>query len=244
MNSDKLLRYSRNITLNGFGIENQLKLMNTKVMVIGLGGLGSVCATNLCANGIGNLGMADNDFIEITNLHRQTLYNTFQAGMEKTKSAYEVLCRLNPNVNIKTYDTKLNEDNIKEILKEYDIIVDCTDNLSSHHLINKACVMNNKKLVIAGVNQYEGFIFSVIPHITPCYRCLYSEKKIDNAGNQGIYGPTVNILGAFQASEAIKLAINSKNALINKMIVIDLYSNQFKEIVFKKEIKCPICGVI
>lgn len=236
-------RYSNNINLDKLGEEAQNMLFNARVLIIGVGGLGLICAGQLAANGVGTIGLVDNDNIDVSNLHRQILYNTHQVGKPKVKAAEEGILKINPATKVISCSFKIDDNNIADLIKDYDIIVDGTDNLSAHYIINDSCFLNNKRLVQAGASGYEGFVFSMIPPKSHCYRCLYSYGSgiVSSVKKEPVFGPTANIIGILQSSEVIKLILGRKTVLTDEMLLVNLYNNSFKKISFIKNEKCILC---
>jgi molybdopterin/thiamine biosynthesis adenylyltransferase len=235
-NQDKL-RYARNLLLPNFGESSQQKLKQSKVLVIGTGGLGSAALYYLAAAGIGNIGIIDFDVVDISNLQRQILHSTNDLGRKKVDSASEKLKALNPEINIKTYDFFFDQE---IILEDYDIVLDCTDNFTSKKFINQACVKLKKPLIHAGILEYSGQIMTIIPNETACYNCVFDEEPPVNP-SKAVIGAVAGILGILQAAEAIKYLTGLGDLLTNKLFVYDFLKTDFRKIEIKKNKGCSVC---
>ncbi|MFX1499906.1 MAG: ThiF family adenylyltransferase [Promethearchaeota archaeon] len=237
-------RYSRQIISPFIGEEGQEKISKLKVLQIGCGGLGSPFALYLTAAGINQLTIIDNDILDISNLQRQILYNETQIGIEKIKSAKDVLIKLNSGVKINTYKDYIDENSIKKYLKEknYDFIVDCSDNFETKFLVNKIAVDNNLRSVIAGIKDFYGQIMTINPKVSACYQCVFSPVEIpSNEDPLPVIGVTPGILGTLEALEVIKTALGLPN-LENKILMVNLIDLRFNIIDIIKNEKC-ICSL-
>ena len=241
LNIDEKNRYFRQLILPNFGEENQLKLKAAKVLVIGAGGLGSSVLFHLASSGIGTIGIVDNDCVEISNLQRQILHFTSDISIKKTESAARKLKDLNPSVDIKIYDTFFDESNAAEILKDYDFVLDCTDNFASKVLMNSVCVQHKKPFCHAGVLEYQGQLMTVIPSVTACYKCVFTEQPPVNI-SKAIIGAVPGIVGTLQAAEAIKFVLGLGDLLTDSLLVYDFLKADFRKIKVKKNEKCDVCG--
>lgn len=249
LNADENIRYSRQIITEHFGLEKQETLKNSKVLVIGAGGLGSSILYYLTAVGIGTLGIVDFDKIELTNLNRQILHRTEDIGKAKVKSASEKLKKLNPNVSINEYDIKLNNHNIETILEMYDVVVDATDNLTTRYLISDTCYQLNKPLIEGAVESFYGILMTIIPNETPCFRCLYPDCDVENeygkklsASEIGVLGVTPGVIGSLQAMEVVKVLTSTGSALKGRLLQFDGFTSSFREIPIKRKTDCPLCS--
>jgi molybdopterin/thiamine biosynthesis adenylyltransferase len=237
-------RYSRNINLKRLGEAGQEKLLASRVLVIGAGGLGSSAILYLAAAGIGVLGIADGDTVEMSNLQRQILHSTPDIGKPKTESAREKVERLNPDVKVITYDEKLTTANISIIIEEYDFTIECTDSFPAKFLINDACVQKHKPFSHGGALAYRGQTMTYVPGYA-CLHCAFTPPPPGAAPTSediGILGAVAGVLGAIQAGEAIKYLISNGQLLTNTMLYYDVLNAEFKKIKVKRKTKCPVCG--
>ena len=245
---DELKRYARQIKTDSFSLEKQKKLSEAHVLVIGAGGLGSPILYYLAAVGVGNLGVVDFDKVDLTNLNRQILHSTDDLGRVKVESAMEKLQKLNPNIKVKGFNMKLDKDNIKSTIKDYDVIIDAVDNFATRYVISDACYQMNKPLVEGAAVGLDGIIMTIIPKKTPCYRCLYPDFDIDSQGKTvsaaeiGVLGVVPGIIGTLQALEAIKLITDTGENLTGRLLQFDGLTSSFREIKLKKKKNCPLCG--
>jgi len=232
-------RYQRQILLKGFGLEGQHKLLQSKVLVVGAGGLGCPVLQYLAAAGVGTIGIVDEDIVSITNLHRQILFTVDDVGLPKASTAKEHLAKLNPEITIIDYNERLSTSNALAIINQYDIVIDATDNFSSRYLINDACVLLNKPIVYGAVSQFEGQVAILNCHlassVTPAnYRDLFPTPPIDgevlNCAEAGVLGVLPGIIGSMQASETIKLITGIGKPLINTVLTYHSLTNQLYEI--------------
>jgi molybdopterin/thiamine biosynthesis adenylyltransferase len=236
-------RYSRNITIKRLGEAGQEKLLASKVLVIGAGGLGSSAILYLAAVGVGTLGVADGDAVELTNLQRQILYGTPDIGKPKTESAKEKVERLNPDVRVITYDETLTAANISAIIGAYDFIIDCTDTFHAKFMINEACVRERKPFSHAGVLAFQGQTMTYVPGYA-CLRCAFDPPPgtAPTSEDLGILGAVAGVFGAIQAGEAIKYLTGNGRLLTNAVLYYNLLDAEFKKIKVKRKAKCPVCG--
>jgi molybdopterin-synthase adenylyltransferase len=242
---DQIDRYSRNILLKEIGGQGQAKLLNSKVLVVGVGGLGSPVAYYLAASGVGNIGIVDGDNVELSNLQRQIIHSNKNIGMSKVSSAKEKLLGLNPQINITCHETRITSENIMEIFSYYDFIVDCVDSFASKYLINDASVLLGKPFSHCGVVAFGGQVFTHIPK-SACLRCLMPVPPPEGFGptcsSSGILGAVAGIMGSIQATEVIKYLTNAGQLLVDRVKFIDALSMRFNEISLKRVDACPICG--
>lgn len=233
-------RYNRNILIEGFGEEGQRKLKAARVLVVGAGGLGSPVLLYLAAAGVGTLGIIDNDKVSLSNLQRQIIHFTEDTGREKTVSAQEKIARLNPEVDIITYNETFCERNAGELIESYDFIVDCCDNYESKFLINDTCVRAGKAFSHGAVLSMKGEVMTVVPG-SPCYRCVFDKQPeegvIPNASQAGVLGSVAGIVGSIQATEAIKYITGVGELLTGKILIVDARSMNFFPLKVSRECK-------
>lgn len=246
LTDEQIERYSRQIILSEIGGKGQQKLLSSKVLVIGTGGLGSPCDYYLAAAGIGTLGIVDSDKVEVNNLQRQIIHSMNTVGVCKVDSAKKRLEELNPDVKVITYKTRITSENIMEIIKDYEVVVDGSDNFPTRYLVNDACVLSNKPLVHAGVLRFDGQIMTIIPHEGPCYRCVFPEPPppglVPSCQEAGILGAVAGIFGVLQAGEVMKLLLKTGEPLKGRLLIGNLLDMSFREVKIKRNPDCPICG--
>jgi adenylyltransferase/sulfurtransferase len=244
--SDEFARYSRHLIMPEVGLEGQKALKAASVLIIGAGGLGTPSATYLAAAGVGRIGIVDFDDIESSNLHRQVLYSEQDLGRSKAEVAKERLHQINPNVSIEVHKVRLDSSNALEILKNYDIIVDGTDNFPTRYLVNDACVLLGKPNVYASIFRFEGQASVFYAREGPCYRCLYPEPPppglVPSCAEGGVLGVLPGIMGSIQAAEAIDLILGNGTPLIGRLLLFNALDMRFKELKLKKNPGCPVCG--
>ncbi|OLS25994.1 MAG: putative adenylyltransferase/sulfurtransferase MoeZ [Candidatus Heimdallarchaeota archaeon LC_3] len=242
----EIARYSRHLILPEVGLIGQLKLKAAKILLIGTGGLGSPLALYLAAAGIGTIGLVDFDVVDFSNLQRQIIHTTSDVGKSKLKSAKESINAINPEIKVITYDTALSSDNALEIFKNFDIIIDGTDNFPTRYLVNDACVLLNKPNVYGSIYRFEGQASVFDPENGPCYRCLYAEPPppglVPSCAEGGVLGVLPGIVGTIQATETIKLILGIGEPLIGRLLLIDALDMSFRELKLKKNPECPICS--
>jgi len=245
LRDDQDERYNRHLILDEVGLEGQKKIMNSRVIIIGTGGLGSPVALYLAAAGVGTLGLVDGDVVDQSNLQRQVIHSSPDLDRPKVDSAKEKINRLNPDVNVKTHHVSATADNILELIKDYDFVVDGTDNYKAKFLINDACVLAEKPFVHAGVLRFEGQVMTYVPS-SACYRCVYGgpppEGTILTCSQAGVLGPVAGMLGTIQATEVLKYITGSGELLTNKLLSIDARTMSFRTIKLKHNSKCDLCG--
>jgi molybdopterin-synthase adenylyltransferase len=244
--ADRMLRYSRQIILDEIGIEGQKRLLQSKALVIGAGGLGSPALYYLAAAGVGTIGIADFDTVGISNLHRQILHFTGDLGKKKTKSAAAKLAALNPEIKTVIFPERITIDNAPDIIAGFDVIVDAVDNFPARYLISDSCYFFKKPLVEGAVTGFEGILMTIRPGLSPCYRCLYPEPPEDgtiiNCADTGILGMVAGTIGSLQALEAVKLLLGIGATLSGRILSFDGLKLQFREIPWPKRATCPLCG--
>ena len=239
-------RYSRHLLIPEVGEEGQFKLLDSRVLLIGAGGLGSPAAYYLAAAGVGTLGIIDADVVEESNLQRQILHNTTRVGQYKAKSARETLEALNPDVKVITYIERLDETNVARIIADYDVIIDGTDNFPTRYLLNDAALIANKPVVHGSVFRFEGQITIFKPNDGPCYRCLYPEppppELAPSCAEAGVLGVLPGIIGLLQATETIKLLLGIGDPLVGRLLTYDGLAGEFNELRLFRDPECPACG--
>lgn len=240
-----MMRYSRHILLEGFGQEGQVKLLKSKVLLIGAGGLGSPNALYLAAAGVGTIGIADADVVSMSNLQRQVIHFTEDVNKPKVESAAEKMRRINPDVKVITHECFITEDNAKEIISGYDFIIDCTDSFASKYLVNDACVMMGKPFCAGGVVKYGAQVMTHVPG-SACYRCIFpeppAENEVETCSTVGVLGSVVGIMGSIQATEAIKYLAGIGELLTDKLLIIDALTMNFQCLQFNLNRECSVCG--
>ena len=246
LTASELERYSRHLVIPEVGKAGQLKLKAANVLVLGAGGLGSPISMYLAAAGVGRLGIVDFDELSYSNLQRQVLYSTNDVGHQKTELAKQRLLEINPNIEITLYNERLTRDNALDILRDYDIIADGTDNFATRYLVNDACVMLGKPFVYGSILRFEGQVSFFDPRKGPCYRCLYPEPPFPgdtpNCADGGVLGVLPGIVGSMQANEVIKFIIGKGELLNGRLLLIDALNMKFREVKFVKDPACPVCS--
>lgn len=239
-------RYAKHLMLEQVGEPGQQKLLSSKVLIIGAGGLGSPAALYLAAAGIGTIGIVDSDKVELSNLHRQIIHRTADLGGEKVKSAENKMREINPDVNVKAYHQRINSSNIRQIIKQYDFIIDASDNFATKFLINDACFFEKIAFSHAGVLRFDGQLMTVLPGETTCYRCIFnappSADAVPPASQAGLLGVLPGVIGVLQATEAIKYLLNLGDLLTNALLTYDLLKTEFRKVSFNRNPDCPLCG--
>lgn len=246
LSDDELLRYSRQILLKQIDIDGQLKLKQSRVLIVGLGGLGSPVALYLAAAGVGELHLADFDTVDTTNLHRQILHDTASVGRTKVDSAIERLEAHNPLVKVVPLRTALDADSLGSAVAAVDLVLDCTDNFAIREAVNSACVAAGKPLVSGAAIRLEGQLSVFDPRVasSPCYHCLYghgSEAEL-TCSEAGVAGPLVGLVGSLQALEALKLLAGFGEPLVGRLLLIDALTSRFRELKVKRDPACAVCG--
>jgi molybdopterin/thiamine biosynthesis adenylyltransferase len=241
LSPEELERYDRQLRLLGFGVESQLKLKRSRVLVVGVGGLGSAATLYLASAGVGLLKIVDDGYVELSNLNRQILYNTGDLGRRKVDVAAERLKELNPEVEVKVVREKLTEENVKEMLSEADLAVDCLDNFRTRFILNDACVELGKPLIHGAIYGAEGRLMTIIPGKGPCLRCLIPREPTEH-DKIPVLGPLPGIVGALEALEAIKVLTGLSEPTVGKLIVIDGMDLSFYAIETRRNPSCPTCG--
>ncbi|OGX36354.1 MAG: molybdenum cofactor biosynthesis protein MoeB, partial [Omnitrophica WOR_2 bacterium RIFCSPHIGHO2_02_FULL_63_39] len=243
---DQILRYSRHLIIPEIGVEGQEKLVQAKVLLVGAGGLGSPLGLYLAAAGVGRLGIVDFDTVDFTNLQRQIIHRTEDVGRLKVESAKERINQINPDVQVTTYSTRLTRENILDILKDYDLVIDGTDNFQTRYLVNDACVFQKKPNVYGSIFRFEGQATVFYPFKGPCYRCLFPEPPppgmVPSCAEGGVLGVLPGIIGTIQATEGIKLITGQGEPLIGRLLLFNALKMQFRSVAIKRDPDCPVCG--
>ncbi|HTB98801.1 MAG TPA: molybdopterin-synthase adenylyltransferase MoeB [Terracidiphilus sp.] len=246
LTTDDLSRYSRHLILPEVGMEGQQRLKAARVLCVGTGGLGSPLALYLAAAGIGTLGLVDFDVVDASNLQRQIIHSTKDIGRKKLDSAAEKLTALNPALNVVKHDTMLSSANALEILKDYDIVADGTDNFPTRYLVNDACVLLGKPNAYGSIFRFEGQASVFATEDGPCYRCLYPEPPppglVPSCAEGGVLGILPGLVGVIQATEVIKLILGKGSPLIGRLLLVDALGMRFRELKLRKNPECPVCG--
>jgi sulfur-carrier protein adenylyltransferase/sulfurtransferase len=246
LSNEEILRYSRHLIMPEVGMEGQLKLKSARVLLIGTGGLGAPLGLYLTAAGVGHIGLVDFDVVDFTNLQRQVTFGTNDVGKPKTEAASARLSNLNPDVQIATYETKLTSENALELFKDYDIVVDGTDNFPTRYLVNDACILLGKPNVYGSIFRFEGQVTVFGMPDGPCYRCLYPEPPppglVPSCAEGGVLGVLPGIVGSLQALETIKLIIGRGESLAGRLVLFDALAMKFRELKLRKNPHCPMCG--
>jgi molybdopterin/thiamine biosynthesis adenylyltransferase/rhodanese-related sulfurtransferase len=243
--ASQLSRYHRHIALPELGARGQERLQAARVAVIGAGGLGSPAALYLAAAGVGTLGLVDYDRVEISNLQRQVLFDSAAVGRLKTEAARERLLALNPEINVVAHTLTLRAENVLEVLRGYDIVLDGTDRLTTRYLVNDACVLLGKPLVSAAIHRFEGHAMTYLPPRGPCYRCLFpaaEEGVVASCAEAGVLGVLPGVLGAIQATEAVKILTGIGEPLAGRLLTYDALELRFVELPVTRRADCAVCG--
>ena len=246
LSKDEILRYSRHLIVPEVGMEGQLKLKAAKVLLVGAGGLGAPLGLYLAAAGIGRIGLVDFDVVDFTNLQRQVIHFTKDVGRNKIDSAAEKMQALNPNVEIVKHEVALSSENAMEILQDYDLVVDGTDNFPTRYLVNDACVLLGKPNVYGSIFRFEGQATVFAYQGGPCYRCLYPEPPppglVPSCAEGGVLGILPGTIGLIQATETVKLILGIGEPLVGRLLLYDALGMRFRELKLRKNPECPICG--
>jgi molybdopterin/thiamine biosynthesis adenylyltransferase/rhodanese-related sulfurtransferase len=246
LSKEEIQRYSRHLIMPEVGMEGQLKLKRARVLTIGTGGLGAPLGLYLAAAGVGHLGLVDFDVVDSSNLQRQVTFTTADVGKPKSEAAKARLSALNPAIEIVSYETRLTSDNALELFRDYDIIVDGTDNFPTRFLVNDACVLLGKPNVYGSIFRFEGQATVFGYPDGPCYRCLYPEPPppglVPSCAEGGVLGVLPGIVGSIQAMETIKLILGTGEPLVGRLLLFDALAMRFRELKLKKNPDCPLCG--
>ena len=243
---EQLKRYSRHFILPEIGEEGQRKLLDSKVLLIGTGGLGSPLGLYLSAAGVGTLGLVDFDVVDLSNLQRQIIHTNDEVGKPKIDSAEKRIKQMNPDTKVVKYQVRLSSENALDIMKDYDVVIDGTDNFPTRYLTNDACVLLNKPNIYGSIFRFDGLATVFKPDEGPCYRCLYPEPPppglVPSCAEGGVLGILPGVIGLIQATEAIKLIVGIGRTLVGRLMVYDALQMTFRELKLKKDPDCPVCG--
>lgn len=246
LREDQIERYSRQIILPNVGGKGQEKLLNAKVLIIGAGGLGSPAALYLASAGIGKIGIVDSDKVELNNLQRQILHSTENVGKSKVESAKERINAINTDVELIPHNLRLTSENILDIIKDYDMIVDGSDNFPTRYLVNDACVMSGKPFSHGGIFRFDGQAITILPRKSACYRCLFPEPPppglVPSCQEAGILGAVAGVIGTIQANEVLKYILGAGELLAGKLLVFNALDSSFRQVKVPKDPKCPACS--
>ncbi|MGN0473599.1 MAG: thiazole biosynthesis adenylyltransferase ThiF [Acutalibacteraceae bacterium] len=245
--NEQLERYSRHIILKEIGVKGQKKLLNAKVLIIGAGGLGAPAAMYLAAAGVGTIGIADADEVDLSNLQRQIIHATGDVGKAKVQSAKETMEAMNPEVKVNTYRTFVTSENIMELIADYDFIIDGTDNFPAKFLINDACVMAKKPFSHAGIIRFKGQLMTYVPGQEPCYRCVFKnpppKDAVPTCKQAGVVGAMGGVIGSLQAMEAIKYIVGVGELLTGYLLTYDALTMEFRKVKLPSNTdNCAVCG--
>jgi len=246
LTQEEVLRYSRHLIMPEVGMEGQLKLKAASVLLVGTGGLGAPLAMYLAAAGVGRIGLVDFDVVDHTNLHRQVIHGTSDVGRPKIDSAIDTMREINPNVQLDRHEVALTSENALEIIADYDLVVDGTDNFPTRYLVNDACVLLGKPNVYGSIFRFEGQATVFAYEGGPCYRCLYAEPPppglVPSCAEGGVLGILPGVIGLIQATEAVKLILKTGEPLVGRLLLYDALAMRFRELKLRRNPECPVCG--
>src|SRR5215467_6259465 len=246
LSKDEILRYSRHLIMPEVGMEGQLKLKSARVLLIGTGGLGAPLGLYLSAAGVGRIGLVDFDVVDFTNLQRQVIHGTKDVGRKKLDSAADSMADINPFVRIDKHEVAITSENAFEIMRDYDIVIDGTDNFPTRYLVNDACVILKKPNVYGSIFRFEGQATVFAYEGGPCYRCLYPEPPppglVPSCAEGGVLGVLPGIIGLIQATETVKLILGMGSPLVGRLMLYDALNMKFRELKLRKNPECPVCG--
>ena len=247
MNDPQLLRYSRHILLDEIGIEGQQRLLDAKVLIVGLGGLGSPAALYLAAAGVGQLTLCDHDTVELSNLQRQIIHRTASLGQPKVASAQAALHDINPEIECIALEVRADAAQLRDLVGKADVVLDCSDNFATRYALNRACLAGRKPLVSGAAIRFDGqvAVFDFRRPDAPCYNCLFPEDSLAaelRCATTGVFAPLVGVVGALQAAEALKLIVGIERGLSGKLLTINALDMQVARSGLRKDPACPVCG--
>ncbi|CAB1245220.1 Sulfur carrier protein adenylyltransferase [Ruminococcaceae bacterium BL-6] len=244
--NEQLERYSRNIILSEVGVKGQKKLLNARVLIVGAGGLGAPAALYLAAAGVGTIGIADADEVDLSNLQRQIIHTTPDVGKAKVQSAKEAMLAINPGITVNTYRTFVASDNVMELIADYDFILDGTDNFPAKFLINDACVLAGKPFSHAGIIRFRGQLMTYMPGRGPCYRCVFKEPPppdaVPTCRQAGVIGAVAGVIGSLQALETVKYIVGKGELLTGYLLTYDALKMELRKIRVPRARDCAVCG--
>jgi len=243
---ERMERYSRHILLKQVGVEGQRRLWNARILIIGAGGLGAPVALYLAAAGVGTLGIADGDDVELSNLQRQVIHFSEDVGKSKALSAEDKIRRMNPDVHVRVHPEFVRAENILPLIEQYDFVIDGTDNFAAKFLINDACVLSGKPYSHGGILMFNGQTMTVLPGKSACYRCVFPAPPppgvVPTCSQAGVLGAVAGMLGTIQAAEALKFATGTGTPLSNALLIFDALDMSFRKVPLKRNPECPVCG--
>ena len=246
LRKDQIARYSRQLILPEIGVGGQQRLLDASALVIGAGGLGSPAAIYLAAAGVGTIGLVDSDAAELSNLHRQILHATQDVGRPKVDSGRDRLTALNPDVRVIARHERVLATTARDLVRDYDVVLDGSDNFPTRYIMNDACILESVPLIHGGVIRFEGQVTTIVPGRGACYRCLFGEPpvagEVPNCQEAGVVGAMAGIVGCLMAHEALKLLLGIGEPLINRLLVIDGKTSRFREVPFRRDPACAVCG--
>ncbi|HLU14656.1 MAG TPA: molybdopterin-synthase adenylyltransferase MoeB [Burkholderiaceae bacterium] len=247
MNDEQLMRYARHILLDEFGIEGQEKLLGSRVLIVGAGGLGSPAALYLASAGVGHIVLADDDVVDVSNLQRQILHTTARVDQPKATSGQQTLEAINPHIRIEPLVQRLDGEALSQQVRQADVVLDCCDNFATRHAVNRACVQHGKPLVSGAAIRFSGQIsvFDMRDADAPCYHCLFPEAddvQELRCATTGVLGPLVGIVGSTQAAEAIKVLTGMGKPLVGRLLCLDALTMEWSTIRFRRDPGCPVCA--
>ncbi len=246
LSNEEIARYSRHLIMPEVGLEGQRKLKAASVLMIGTGGLGAPLGMYLAAAGVGRLGIVDFDVVDSSNLQRQIVHGTKDVGRRKVESARDRLADINPHIDLETHELRLTSENALDLIKDFDVVADGTDNFPTRYLVNDACVLTGKPNVYASIFRFEGQASVFWAERGACYRCLYPEPPppglVPSCAEGGVLGVLPGIMGAIQAAETIKIILGAEDILVNRLLLFDAWAMKFREFKLRKDPKCPVCG--
>jgi molybdopterin/thiamine biosynthesis adenylyltransferase len=246
LNDEQLLRYSRHILLEEFGIEAQQRVLDARVLIVGAGGLGTPTALYLAASGVGQITLADPDRVDLTNLQRQILYVMSDVGVLKARAAKGALARINPDVEVEALEEKLAGARLFELVARADVVLDCSDNFATRHAVNRACVRYRKPLVSGAAVSFDGqvSVFDLRHDSAPCYHCLFPETDASetvNCATMGVFAPLTGIIGTLQAGEALKCIAGIGSTLNGRLVLFNALESSWQSITVERDAACPVC---
>jgi molybdopterin/thiamine biosynthesis adenylyltransferase len=246
LNPEQMHRYSRHVLIPEVGEEGQLRLLDSSVLLIGAGGLGSPAALYLAAAGVGTIGLVDADVVDESNLQRQVIHTTDRVGMSKVESARQAINALNPGVNVVGHEVRITPENAEEIVSQYDLVIEGSDNFDTMYLINDVCVKLGKPDITSSILGFEGQLTTIVPGEGPCYRCVYAEPPpaslAPSCSEVGVLGVLPGIMGLLQANEAMKLILGIGEPLSDRLLMFDALTSSFIELKLRRDPNCPVCS--